>query len=189
MPQNSSNSPAQRGATGRNSFSQDRSPIGRFLRSRNELSERQRTAVELLLRGMGDLDVATQLKVDRGTIFRWRKSVAFQRELASQRQALWDRSASEMQSLVGPALGVLRKHLSGDDPRLAIQAVGVVMRFATPNRLMPQWLREELTQCSDDPRQQLGDDLIAYVDAPMPGEPGAPEDMEEQEDEEDDDVG
>jgi hypothetical protein len=137
MPRNSTNSPAQQGATGRNNISDDRDPLGRFLRSRNDLSERQRNAAELLLRGMGDQDVARHVGVDRGTIFRWRQTIAFQRELDRQRRVLWERSALEIQSMVGPALGLLRKQLEGEDTQLAMRAAGTILRFATPSRLLP----------------------------------------------------
>ena len=35
-----------------------------------------------------------------------------------------------------------------------------------------------------DPDKQFVDDLIAYCEAPMPGQPGAPEDMMDDEEEE-----
>ncbi len=185
MSQNSSNSPAQRGATGRNNISSPRDPIGRFLRSRNELSERQRTAVELLLRGLGDSEVAAQLGVDRGTIFRWRGNIAFQRELQRQRRAMWERSASEIQSMVGPALGILRKQLTGEDPKLALRAAGVLLRFVTPSRLLAP---SNADADAAKENKRFGDDLIAYIEAPMPGQPGAPEDLPDQmEDDEEED--
>jgi hypothetical protein len=177
---------APHGATPRNNnFSRD-PVIDRFLRSRNELSERQRNAVELLLRGMSDQEVSAQLGVDRGTIFRWRsKSVAFQRELDRQRRALWERSAGRIQAMVDPALEILQKQLASGDEKVALRAAAVLLRFATPSRLAG--LGNAGTP--PDASKQLGDDLIAYVEAPMPGEPGAPEDMVDEldEDEEEDD--
>ena len=167
---------AQHGATGRNNIFSGRDPIHRFLRSRNELSERQKTAVELLLRGMSDIEVATQIGVDRGTVFRWRGNVAFQRELERQRRAMWERSASEIQSMVGPALEILRKQLTGDDPKLAMRAAGVLLRFATPSRLLPT---TRAAQPVDEHKRYV-DDLLAFVNAPAPGQPGAPEDEEEE---------
>jgi DNA-binding CsgD family transcriptional regulator len=180
MHKDPSQGSAQRGATGRNNIFSGTDPVHRFLRSRNELSERQRTAVELLLRGMSDSEVATQLGVDRGTIFRWRGNVAFQRELERQRRALWERSASEIQSMVGPALEILRKQLTGDDPKLAMRAAGVLLRFATPSRLLPT---TKAAQPIDEHQRYL-DDLFAYVNAPAPGQPGAPEDLPEEDEDE-----
>jgi len=171
----------------RNIFSEDQA-IHRFLRSRNELSERQRTAVELLLRGLSDQDVATQVGVDRGTVLRWRsKSIAFQRELDRQRRMLWEQSAAEIQSMVKPALNILREQLTSDDRKVALRAAATLLRFATPSRLTPASSRAAAAaagaSAAKHPDEQFVDDLIAYVDAPMPGQPGAPEDMVEDEEE------
>ena len=177
---------AQQGATPRNNnFSRD-PVIERFLRSRNELSERQRTAVELLLRGLADHEVAAQVGVDRGTVFRWRTaSVAFQRELDRQRRALWEQSAGKIQSMVEPALSILHAQLTSGDPKLAMRAAAVLLRFATPSRLVPASPHHAPGAAAADPNKQYVDDLIAYCEAPLPGQPGAPEDMRD-EDEEDD---
>jgi transposase-like protein len=176
MPRKSKNSPAPQGATGRDNISSSRDTIGRFLRSRNELSERQRAAIELLLRGMSHAEVAAQVGVDRGSVYRWCQTVAFERELDRQRRAMWQQSASEIQSMVAPALGILRKQLTSEDPKLAMRAAGVLLRFATPSRLLPG----SNVQPPDE-REQYMDDLMAYVNAPMPGQPGAPEDLPEDE--------
>jgi hypothetical protein len=185
MPRKSKNSPAPQGATGRDNIFSPRDPLGRYLRSRNELSERQRTAVELLLRGMSHNEVAAQVGVDRGTVYRWCQSVAFERELDRQRRAMWQQSASEIQSMVAPALGILRKQLTGDDPKLAMRAAGVLLRFATPSRLLPATSKPSDTAAIDE-REQYVNDLIAYCNAPMPGQPGAPEDLPEDQEEEGD---
>ena len=39
-----------------------------------ELAEKRKTAIELLLQGRSDAQVAELLGIDRSTIFRWRKS-------------------------------------------------------------------------------------------------------------------
>jgi HEAT repeat protein len=195
----SKRSDVQRGATGRNNISSRDKPIDRFLRSRNELSERQQNAVELLLHGMGDNEVATQVGVDRTTIFRWRKSIAFQRELDRQRRRLWEQSAGEIQSMVQPALSILRKQLASADEKVAIRAAAVLLRFATPSRLAPAAMSASSASppraAARDDRQHV-DDLIAYIEAPLPGQPGAPEDLTDEDvddladgDEEDDDSG
>ena len=170
----------QRGATGGNNIFSVPSDIRRFLRHRNGLNEQQRNAVELLLHGMSDQEVAAQLRLDRTTVFRWRKSLAFQRELERQRRRLWEQSAGEIQSMVRPALSILRKQLSGEDPKLAMRAAGVLLRFATPSRLLPASVAGKVV----DEHKQFEDDLIAYVEAPPPGQPGAPEDMTDEEDDE-----
>jgi hypothetical protein len=169
---------AQHGATGRNNIFPKTRALDRYLKSRNDLSERQFRAVELLLRGSSDQEIATHLGVDRGTVFRWRKSVAFQREMVRQRHELFERSASEIQSLIGPALKILRTQLASDDPKTALRAAGTLLRFATPSRLAPA----QVADVPDEQRQHV-DDIFAYIDAPMPGQPGAPEDLPDESEE------
>ena len=183
---------APQGAAPRRNIFQRDPVIERFLKSRNELSERQRQAVDLLLRGLSDQEVASQLGVDRGTVLRWRsKSVAFQRELDRQRRRLWEQSAAEIQSMVGPALSILRKQLASDDERTAIRAAGVLLRFATPSRLgaagMAPPSPDDNAKAAARSNKQYVDDLIAYVDAPLPGQPGAPEDLTDEDIDEDED--
>src|SRR5215213_7147272 len=48
---------------------------------KQELSPRQHAAIELLLHGQSDAQVAQQLGIDRVTVFRWRKGPRFAREL------------------------------------------------------------------------------------------------------------
>src|SRR5688572_3934967 len=85
----------QQAATPGNNILSGERAIDLFLRSRKELSERQRTAVELLLQGSSDEMVGRQIGVDRTCIYKWRtRNVAFQREMERQRRALWEQSAT-----------------------------------------------------------------------------------------------
>jgi hypothetical protein len=64
-------------------------------------------------------------------------NVAFQRELDRQRRARWEQAAGEIGSMVKPALSILRSQLTGDDPKLAMRAASVLLRFATPAASRP----------------------------------------------------
>jgi hypothetical protein len=175
---------AQQGATGRNNKKMPRNACEAFLSSRNDLSEKQRNGIELLLRGLSDQEVAAQLEVDRGTVFRWRKSIPFARELDRQRKILWQQSAARLQSMVEPALDILRAQLTDNDPKLRLRAAAILLRFATPSRLSPASTGAEKTAKAEG--EQRFQDIIDYIEAPLPGEPGAPEDMVEDEEEIDD---
>ena len=168
-------SDAQQGATGRNNKKRFERPIDAFRSFRNDLSEKQKRAVDLLLRGLSDQEVGAQLGVDRGTIFRWRKTIAFARELDRQRKILWQQSAAQLQSLVQPALDILRAQLTDTDPKVRMRAAAVLLRFATPSRLAPASLGAEKIATAED--KQSFQDIIDFVEAPLPGQPGAPEDM------------
>jgi hypothetical protein len=180
---------AQQGATGRNNDFSRRGPLDRFLSARNDLTERQRNAVERLLRGDSDQDVAASLGVDRGTIFRWRKSTAFQRELDRQRRQIWEQSVARLQSMVQPALNILQKQLTSDDVKLQIRAATVLLRFATPSRLAPAAVSARSgggVASADHPREFQ--DLMDYVNAPLPGQPGAPEEIDDLDDDDEEEA-
>lgn len=162
---------AQQGATTRHNILAATQYLADKARQKKRLSERQRNAVTLLLRGMSDQVVAAEIGVDRGTIFRWRHLPGFQRELNRQRQSLWEASAGEIQSMVGPALTILRRQLESDDPGTALRAAGVLLRFATPSRLQPLKPREEAAGAKRSPMDRLVDEAIAYCESPLPGGP------------------
>ena len=181
-------SDAQHGATGRNNKKMPRAPIDVFLSARNDLSERQKSAIDLLLRGLSDQDVASQLGVDRGTIFRWRKSIAFARELDRQRKILWQQSAAQLQSMVQPALDILRAQLNDADPKSRLRAAALLLRFATPSRLAPATASAAAAEkAAKKEDQQHFQDVIDFIEAPVPGQPGAPEAMTALDDDEDND--
>ena len=180
MPRTRGQQGMQQGATSSNNISAHPTAIERYLRNRNELTERQRNAVALLLQGHSDQEVAGQLNVDRTTIFRWRKSVAFAREMDRQRKLIWEQSVTQIQSMVQPALTILHRQLTSDDPQQAMRAASVLLRFATPSRL----LAPSATTDASKSARQFEQDLFEYIDSPMPGQPGAPEDEEDLTDDE-----
>jgi DNA-binding CsgD family transcriptional regulator len=174
---------AQQSATGRNNHAFSKPPLERFLSRRQDLTQRQQAAVELLLRGHSDQETAAQLGVDRGTIFRWRKSIAFARELDRQRQLRFERAAHQMQSMVPTALAILQKQLESGDPRQSMRAASILLRFATPGRLGTTNTADSLggaavsEKSAHAQEKEHVDDLIAYIEAPLPGQPGCPEEM------------
>ena len=193
---------AQHGATGRNNILAVPRAIDRFLSSRNDLSERQKTAIECLLRGLSDQETAAQLGVDRGTVFRWRQNIAFARELDRQRKLRSEQAANQLQSMLPSALKILQQQLDSTDPRDRMRAVSVLLRFATPSRLGGTAATAVVTAAGAGTtrpaphsaeaqaraaEKEHVDDLIDFIEAPLPGEPGAPETMGDELDDEDED--
>ena len=94
--------------------------------------------------------------------------------------------------MVPAALKILQEQLDSTDTRQRMRAVSILLRFATPGRLGsnsavasaaaaavttagPKVSRDQTP--ADAEEQQHLDDLIAFIEAPLPGEPGAPEGM------------
>ena len=83
---------------------------------------------------------------------------------------------TSLNQLVREYIEMLAGQLTGDDPKLRIRAAAILLRFATPSRLgQPAAEKQIRSQTVQDVN-----DLISYVEAPLPGQPGAPEDMEEE---------
>jgi AcrR family transcriptional regulator len=169
---------AQHGATPRNNKKIADPDPEPFPLPDNDLSTKQRTAVELLLRGLGDAQIAAQLGIDRGTVYRWRtRHDAFIDELERQRQVLWQQATQRLQAMFQPALDILQNQLTGDDPRLALRAAALLLRFATPARLA-RLTREPTAPSAPPPgdrpprRDPFDDFLEAYLNAPLPGDAG-----------------
>jgi hypothetical protein len=165
---------AQRGATRRYSEKIKPATLSRILLRDQQLSQREQNAIPLLLRGLSDAQVAQQVGVDRGTVFRWRQDADFAAELEKQRQVVLQHSVARLQSMLEPALDILQRQITGDDPKTALRAAAILLRVATPARL--QRLANPDTpghgdSASHDP---LIDELDAYINAPMPNEPGHP---------------
>ena len=199
----------QQDATPCNNILRGDEPIDRFLRRRNELTQRQQNAVEMLLQGLCDQEVATRIGVDRTTVFRWRQNIAFARELDRQRRLRSEQATNQLQSMLPSALKILQQQLDSAESRERMRAVSVLLRFATPSRLgtnaaiaataaaaangaaaaesaakPARPARNSAEAQARAAANQHVDDLIAYIEAPLPGEPGCPEEMADESDDE-----
>jgi hypothetical protein len=87
-----------------------------------ELTDRQLTALEMLLTGASVTSVAKSLNVSRGTIHRWHQEPAFAAELARQRRQVYQGVADRLTALTNKALDVLDKQMSHPNPRIAFAA-------------------------------------------------------------------
>src|SRR5205814_1377178 len=140
-------------------------------------------AALLLLRGASDSDVARQVGVDRMTIARWRKTPSFRRVFEAQRSTVWRNSVARLHELIDPALDILEKQLSAGDARTAMRAASILLRLVGPARV-PRVSLDADDEDPDEPvhttaaaKQQdraFWDEMEAYINAPLPGEPGAP---------------
>jgi len=154
-------------------------PIDLYLNPEQYLSDRQKEAIVLLLHGANDTEVAQEVGVNRMTIHRWRKHGGFNRELERQRSLHWERFAGQLQTMIEPALDVIRQQLAGGDPKTKLRAASILLRFANPVRL------SRATRRLSDGDEHFRA-IKAYLDAPMPGQAGAPADLLDQPDEDDD---
>ncbi len=99
--------------------------------SATELTARQATAVDLLVAGGTDTEVATALRVNRSTVYRWRKEPRFQAEANRRRKEVIGASLDRARSLLPKALQVIAQHLEEGNLRAAeivLRTFGAALR-------------------------------------------------------------
>jgi hypothetical protein len=91
----------------------DRSPAPR-------LTPEQLNAIDLLILGKTDKEVAETIGIGRNTISKWYKNAFFTAELNVKREALWIDSKLRLRALASEAVNVLTKGLHSSDEKIAI---------------------------------------------------------------------
>src|SRR3989337_108349 len=88
---------------------------------RRELSTEQRNAVDLLVTGKTDQDVAEAVGVSRQTVCGWRLyHPLFGAELNRRRQEVWGAAADKLRDLLPKALDVLSEELKSGESKLKV---------------------------------------------------------------------
>lgn len=91
-----------------------------------QFSLKQRTAVDLLVLGKSDREVAETIGVARQTVTLWRNcDENFQRLLQLRRQEIWGCHVERLRQLVGEAVSVLADDLRQQDDRRLRQSAAV----------------------------------------------------------------
>jgi hypothetical protein len=102
-----------------------------FPNGQNDLSEKQRLAVEFLAAGQGYGKCADALGVDRRTIYNWRQDELFQEAVDARRKELWCRAGDRIRALLDPAIDVIEQHLKDDYDRARFRAATTLLRIAS----------------------------------------------------------
>jgi DNA-binding CsgD family transcriptional regulator len=100
---------------------QERTPAPR-------LTPEQLNAIDLLIFGKTDKEVAETLGIGRNTISKWYKNAFFIAELNSRREALWVDSKARLKSLVSEAVNVLTNGLHSSDEKIAITSAVHILK-------------------------------------------------------------
>jgi hypothetical protein len=92
---------------------------------KKELTGQQHLAIELIIAGKSDREVAEATNSSRETICRWRNhNFLFISELNLKRQELWYSANERLRAMVHRALDVLEKNLeAGNDVKTAIEVL------------------------------------------------------------------
>ena len=109
-------------------------PIGE---NASSLNDRQRMALELIVAGQRDIDVAKAVGVDRKTIYRWRQDEQFRAELDACRRELWHGVVDRMRALLEPSVEVLNEHLHDSLDRNRYRAAVSILRISNVRGAIP----------------------------------------------------
>lgn len=98
-------------------------------RQAEELSIEQLNAIEMLITGASDAQVAEVVGVSRQTVCDWRnRDAEFAAALERKRQDIWRSHEDNLRALVAEAIGVLRQNLSSQDERIKMAAAVHILR-------------------------------------------------------------
>ncbi|HEX8523112.1 MAG TPA: hypothetical protein VF669_12720 [Tepidisphaeraceae bacterium] len=109
------------------------------MRSRfQSLKEHHHLAIELLIRGLNDREVAEQLGKDRSQITKWRNyNPYFRAELARRRQEVFGSFSENLRSTLSTCLEELQSQLRADDVNLRNRAANQIINHAKSRSFQP----------------------------------------------------
>ncbi len=93
-----------------------------------KLTPEQLNAIDLLILGKTDREVAEAVGVRRETVTKWHKNPFFSAELSVRREKLWVDAKLRLKSLVHEAVDVLTRGLSSTDEKVAITSAVHVLK-------------------------------------------------------------
>jgi len=94
------------------------------------LEPKQEKAVELMLAGVSDTEIAKKLKVTRQTVNYWRnQDIDFIYELKMRRDQLWESNRDETSNLYKLAVEEIKKSLKSKDPKIRLQVAMQIVRL------------------------------------------------------------
>jgi hypothetical protein len=97
------------------------------LASYKPLTPEQENAIDLLIMGKPDREVAESLGIARETVTRWRhERPVFIAELNRRRQALWAEHHERLRALVGQAVEVIEQAVCGGNLKAAVELLKIV---------------------------------------------------------------
>jgi hypothetical protein len=113
-------------------------PAGQNDLNGNCLSDKQATAIDMLVMGKTYQSIADALAVDRKTIYRWRQDEDFKEELSRRRRERWSAATDRLQSMIDDSLSVIDEQLHDRYERTRFRAAATVLRVVGLNMCMSQ---------------------------------------------------
>jgi len=101
------------------------------MKIKDKLNEKQENAIELILQGMNDSQVAAQVGVSRQWVNMWRNhDEAFIQALQERKHLLQEIHMNQLIQLVELSLGVIQQALQGVDEKTKLKTALQVLRIS-----------------------------------------------------------
>jgi len=101
------------------------------LSDKDKLNDKQECAIELILKGMNDSEVAKQIGTSRQCVNQWRNQDAiFIQTLQEQRRVLRAAHMEKLLQMVGLALNVVEEALEEGDAKTKLKTAMYVLKLA-----------------------------------------------------------
>ena len=95
-----------------------------------EITPAQQTAIELMLQGIKQTDIAEQIDVAAETISRWKLDSNFVAALNGARLARWESTQAALDNLAEQAIDSLTELLQSDDSKVRIESLKLYFNIA-----------------------------------------------------------
>jgi len=131
-----------------------------------ELSVEQCNAIDLLVTGAGDAEVAAAVGKTRQTVCGWRlHHPTFQSELNRRRHEVWGAATDKLRALLPKALATLERELEGGNDAVRV-AIAIMKMASLPISTIGSQSEEEITLAEAERQSRamfanLGLDLTA----------------------------
>jgi hypothetical protein len=97
--------------------------------NRRQLSQKQFNAIDLLILGLLDADVAEKVGVSRQTVNQWRNQDSlFVALLNYRRQEIWNSQVDKLRRLISKAIDVLAEELESEDKKQRHSAAVIILK-------------------------------------------------------------
>ncbi len=143
--------------------------------SSQKLTIEQENAIDLLVQGLSDREVAEKVNVSRETVTRWRnENPHFQAELNRKRKEIWGAAQSRLRALVMDAVQTLENEVKEGNWRASVEVLKAVGLYGSdlqpfgltdPEVIMMKeaetWAKKAIEKelPSEDPQERLLDQL------------------------------
>jgi hypothetical protein len=121
------------------------------------LSIEQRNAIDLLLTGATDAEVAEAITRDRTTVWQWRhEHPLFRAELERARAEVWRAPTERLRSLIAKAVANVAQAVEGGDVKMSVELLKIVGLYGDgsmhaiceqdPDKLLDELVEQRLAQ-------------------------------------------